>query len=46
MGVPWLVNTFMLVLVSSVSLASLATAAVTLEVQVLVSTFISPVTAD
>jgi branched-chain amino acid transport system permease protein len=32
MGVPWLVNAFMLVLVSSVSLASLATAAVTLEV--------------
>ena len=44
MGVPWLVNAFMLVLVSSVSLASLATAAVTLGgAQVLVSTFVSPV---
>jgi branched-chain amino acid transport system permease protein len=44
MGVPWLVNAFMLVLVSSVSLASLATAALTLGgAQVLVSTFISPV---
>jgi branched-chain amino acid transport system permease protein len=44
MGVPWLVNAFMLVLVSSVSLVSLAMAAVTLGgAQVLVSTFISPV---
>ena len=44
MGVPWLVNAFMLVLVSSVSLTSLATAALTLGgAQVLVSTFISPV---
>ncbi|MGB0086646.1 MAG: branched-chain amino acid ABC transporter permease [Rhodomicrobiaceae bacterium] len=44
MGVPWLVNAFMLVLVSSVSLFSLAAAAITLGgAQVLVSTFISPV---
>jgi branched-subunit amino acid ABC-type transport system permease component len=44
MGVPWLVNAFMLVLVSSVSLISLAIAAVTLGgAQVLVSTYISPV---
>jgi urea transport system permease protein len=44
MGVPWLVNAFMLVLVSSVSLLSLATAAVVLGgAQVLVSTFVSPV---
>jgi branched-subunit amino acid ABC-type transport system permease component len=44
MGVPWLVNAFMLVLVSSVSLASLAAAALTLGgAQVLVSTFVSPV---
>jgi urea transport system permease protein len=44
MGVPWLVNAFMLVLVSSVSLVSLATAAITLGgAQVLVSTYISPV---
>jgi branched-subunit amino acid ABC-type transport system permease component len=44
MGVPWLVNAFMLVLVSSVSLLSLAMAAITLGgAQVLVSTFISPV---
>jgi branched-subunit amino acid ABC-type transport system permease component len=44
MGVPWLVNAFMLVLVSSVSLTSLATAAIVLGgAQVLVSTFVSPV---
>jgi branched-subunit amino acid ABC-type transport system permease component len=44
MGVPWLVNAFMLVLVSSVSLLSLATAAIALGgAQVLVSTFVSPV---
>jgi branched-subunit amino acid ABC-type transport system permease component len=44
MGVPWLVNAFMLVLVSSVSLVSLATAALVLGgAQVVVSTFVSPV---
>jgi len=44
MGVPFLVNAFMLVLVSSVSLASLALAALVLGgAQVLVSTFVSPV---
>ena len=44
MGVPWLVNAFMLVLVSSVSLLSLATAALVLGgAQVVVSTFVSPV---
>jgi branched-subunit amino acid ABC-type transport system permease component len=44
MGVPWLVNAFMLVLVSSISLLSLAMAALALGgAQVLVSTFISPV---
>jgi branched-subunit amino acid ABC-type transport system permease component len=44
MGVPWLVNAFMLVLVSSVSLLSLAMAALALGgAQVLVSTFVSPV---
>jgi branched-subunit amino acid ABC-type transport system permease component len=44
MGVPWLVNAFMLVLVSSVSLVSLAAAAIVLGgAQVLVSTFINPV---
>lgn len=44
MGVPFLVNAFMLVLVSSVSLASLAIAALVLGgAQVLVSTYISPV---
>jgi branched-subunit amino acid ABC-type transport system permease component len=44
MGVPWLVNAFMLVLVSSVSLTSLATAAVVLGgAQVVISTFVSPV---
>jgi branched-chain amino acid transport system permease protein len=44
MGVPWLVNAFMLVLVSSVSLASLAMAAIVLGgAQVVVSTFVSPV---
>jgi branched-subunit amino acid ABC-type transport system permease component len=44
MGVPWLVNAFMLVLVSSVSLMSLASAAIVLGgAQVVVSTFVSPV---
>jgi branched-subunit amino acid ABC-type transport system permease component len=44
MGVSWLVNAFMLVLVSSVSLISLATAAIVLGgAQVLVSTYVSPV---
>lgn len=44
MGVPWLVNSFMLVLVSSVSLGSLAAASFVLGgAQVLVSTFVSPV---
>jgi branched-subunit amino acid ABC-type transport system permease component len=44
MGVPWLVNAFMLVLVSSVSLVSLATAAIVLGgAQVVVSTYVSPV---
>jgi branched-chain amino acid transport system permease protein len=44
MGVPWLVNAFMLVLVSGVSLASLAVASLVLGgAQVLVSTFVSPV---
>lgn len=44
MGVPWLVNAFMLVLVSSVSLVSLAAAALVLGgAQVVVSTFVSPV---
>jgi len=44
MGVPWLVNAFMLVLVSGVSFVSLMIAAVVLGgAQVLVSTFISPV---
>ena len=44
MGVPWLVNAFMLVLVSGVSFVSLLLAAILLGgAQVLVSTFISPV---
>lgn len=44
MGVPWLVAAFMLVLVSGTSFVSLATACVVLGgIQVLVSTFISPV---
>jgi branched-chain amino acid transport system permease protein len=44
MGVPWLVNAFMLVLVSSISLKSLAFASLVLGgAQVLVSTFVSPV---
>ena len=44
MGVPWLVNAFMLVLVSSISLGSLAIASLVLGgAQVLVSTFVSPV---
>jgi branched-chain amino acid transport system permease protein len=44
MGVPYLVNAFMLVLVSSVSLLSLAAASLVLGgAQVLVSTFVSPV---
>ena len=44
MGVPWLVNAFMLVLVSGVSLVSLALASLVLGgAQVLVSTYVSPV---
>jgi branched-chain amino acid transport system permease protein len=44
MGVPWLVNSFMLVLVSSISLKSLALASLVLGgAQVLVSSFVSPV---
>ena len=44
MGVPWLVNAFMLVLVSGVSLASLAVASLVLGgAQVLVSTYANPV---
>lgn len=44
MGVPWLVNAFMLVLVSGVSFVSLLIATVVLGgAQVLVSTFVSPV---
>jgi branched-chain amino acid transport system permease protein len=44
MGVPWLLNAFMLVLVSGVSFLSLMVAAVVLGgAQVLVSTFVSPV---
>jgi branched-chain amino acid transport system permease protein len=44
MGVPWLVNAFMLVLVSGVSLGSLALASLVLGgAQVLVSTYVSPV---
>lgn len=44
MGVPWLVNAFMLVMVSGVSLVSLATACLVLGgAQVLVSTYGNPV---
>lgn len=44
MGVPWLVNAFMLVLVSGVSLVSLLIATVVLGgAQVLVSSYLSPV---
>jgi urea transport system permease protein len=44
MGVPWLVNAFMLVLVSGVSLVSLLVATLVLGgAQVLVSTYVSPV---
>lgn len=44
MGVPWLVNAFMLVLVSGVSLASLMAATIVLGgAQVLVSSYFSPV---
>jgi urea transport system permease protein len=44
MGVPWLVNSFMLVLVSGVSLVSLLVATVVLGgAQVLVSSYLSPV---
>jgi branched-subunit amino acid ABC-type transport system permease component len=44
MGVPWLVNAFMLVLVSGTSLASLAVASLVLGgAQVLVSSLVSPV---
>jgi urea transport system permease protein len=44
MGLPWLVNSFMLVLVSGVSFPSLALAALALGgAQVLVSTFVSPI---
>ena len=44
MGVPWLVNAFMLVLVSGVSLVSLIVAALVLGgAQVLVSSYFNPV---
>ena len=44
MGVPWLINAFMLVLVSGVSLVSLVIATVVLGgAQVLVSSYLSPV---
>jgi branched-chain amino acid transport system permease protein len=44
MGLPWLVNSFMLVLVSGVSIPSLLAAALILGgAQVLVSTFVSPI---
>ncbi|MFN3613922.1 MAG: branched-chain amino acid ABC transporter permease [Rubrimonas sp.] len=44
MGLPWLVNSFMLVLVSGASFPSLALAALVLGgAQVLVSTFVSPI---
>jgi branched-chain amino acid transport system permease protein len=44
MGVPWLINAFMLVLVSGASLASLALAALFLGgAQVLVSSYLNPV---
>jgi branched-chain amino acid transport system permease protein len=44
MGLPWLVNSFMLVLVSGVSIPSLLAAALLLGgAQVVVSTFVSPI---
>lgn len=44
MGLPWLVNSFMLVLVSGVSIPSLAVAALLLgSAQVAVSTYVSPI---
>ncbi|MEM0906521.1 MAG: branched-chain amino acid ABC transporter permease [Pseudomonadota bacterium] len=44
MGLPWLVNSFMLVLVSGVSIPSLAVAALILgSAQVAVSTYVSPI---
>lgn len=44
MGLPWLVNSFMLVLVSGVSIPSLAVAALLLGgAQVAVSTYVSPI---
>ena len=44
MGVPWLVNAFMLVMVSGVSLVSLAVACLVLGgAQVLVSTWGNPI---
>jgi len=44
MGLPWLVNSFMLVLVSGVSIPSLLAASLILGgAQVLVSTFVSPI---
>lgn len=44
MGLPWLVNSFMLVLVSGVSIPSLALAALILSgAQVAVSTYVSPI---
>lgn len=44
MGLPWLVNSFMLVLVSGVSIAGLALASVILGgAQVVVSTYVSPI---
>lgn len=44
MGLPWLVNSFMLVLVSGVSFPSLAAAALVLGgAQVVVSTYVSPI---
>jgi urea transport system permease protein len=44
MGLPWLVNSFMLVMVSGVAVPSLAIASLVLGgVQVLVSTYVSPI---
>ena len=44
MGVPWLVNAFMLVMVSGVSMFSLLIATVVFaSAQVLLSTFVSPI---
>lgn len=44
MGVPWLVNAFMLVMVSGVSMASLLVATLVFgAAQVLLSTFVSPI---